>query len=186
MKRLIPVALSLCVSLAGPAAAAPDSSRTFSLSVLPSGTLSYTGINAHLLLQLRYGRHELYAGPKISFSKSYLPDNNVWGYNVGYNFSILRSRHLEALANVDFQEIFYRPYSLRRTPSPNRNTVSEYLGGLALRYRPWMAVPFSLQLNVAEGLYRDKYHSLYRNDGAVNYGISSMIRLSLMYKILGR
>ncbi len=167
-------------------AAPPDSARRFSLSVAPSGSLSYTGINGHLLLQLRYGRHEIYGGSKIAFSKSYLPDNRVWGYNAGYNFSILRSRKLEALANFDFQEIFYRPYSLRRTRSSNRNTVSEYLAGLALRYRPWLHVPFSMQVNVAEGIYRDKYHSAYRNDGAVNYGISSMLRLSFMYKILGR
>lgn len=185
MKRLIPVVLLLCGATV-PSTAASDSSSKFSFSLVPSGTLSYTGLNGHFLLQLRYGRHELYAGPKASFSKSYLPDNAVWGYNAGYNFSILKSRHLEMLANFDFQEIFYRPYSLRRTPSSNRNTVSEYLGGLALRYRPSRAVPLSLQVNVSEGIYRDKYHSAYRNDGAVNYGISSMVRLSFMYTILGR
>ncbi len=185
MKRLIPVVLLCCCSAVS-ARAASDSSASFSLSVVPSGTLSYTGINGHFLLQLRYGRHELYAGPKASFSKSYLPDNAVWGYNAGYNFSVLKSRHLEMLANFDFQEIFYRPYSLRRTPSTNRNTVSEYLAGLALRYRPSTRIPFGMQVNISEGIYRDKYHSAYRNDGAVNYGISSMVRLSFMYTIIGR
>jgi len=156
----------------------------FSLGISPATSFTYTGINSYLLVDASLGKHDLYAGPKVVLSDSYLPYKAIMGYDIGYNFFVLTNGRLSALVNLDYQISYYDPYNPNKVDLPGKkNTINELFFSLAVNYRLSKKSRFSIWLSLGTGAFLEKYYDVVALDKNINTGLSQMARVGIRYNI---
>ena len=90
-----------------------------------SSFLSYSGYNFRLAGLLKHARHELYVGPKLVLSKSYLPKEGTWGAQIGYRYYWVQENQWQAFVNVDYQQSWYAPYNPLDLEVDGKNQIKE-------------------------------------------------------------
>jgi len=164
-----------------------SSAGNFSLGISPATSFTYTGINSYLLVDASLGKHDLYAGPKVVLSDSYLPYKAIMGYDIGYNFFVLTNGRLSALVNLDYQISYYDPYNPNKVDIANRkNTVNELFLSLGINYRLSRKSRFSLSLNLGTGAFLEKYYDVVELNKNITTGLSQIARLGIRYNIFKR
>lgn len=142
---------------------------------------THTGYHASLLFPVHYGRHSVYAGPKILPTESYLPYRNIWGIHAGYGYRVLEAGRWYTDAGVDYQCSFYKPYSVMHSNRYNRVQEIYLLLGLAYRLRPERR--FSLKLQLGSGIYADTWQDLVEGRKRTGLGRASTGRFTVSYKL---
>ncbi len=143
---------------------------------------SHTGYHLSLLIPVHYGKHTVYAGPKILPAESYLPSRNVWGVHAGYTYDMLRQHRWLTDAGIDYQCSFYKPYHFSGNNNPYNRVQELYLMlGLAYCFRPEGRISIKLQLG--SGLYADTWYDLSEGGSRTAFGRASAGRFTVSYKI---
>lgn len=182
--KLVSVILlaALCTSVQ-----AQSHSSNFTLGISASSSFTYTGINSYLLLDANLGKHDIYAGPKLVISDSYLPYQAIMGYDVGYDYIILSNSRLSALINLDYQVSYYDPYNPNNVDIANRkNTVNELFVSLGISYRLGRKSRFAAVLSLGTGAFVEKYYDVVALNKNITTGLSQMARVGIRYNIFKR
>ncbi|MBS1689893.1 MAG: hypothetical protein JSS96_14285 [Bacteroidetes bacterium] len=161
MGKAVKISLAILLIAACSNAQSIERSNNMEAGISAASSFTYTGINSYLLLDARLGRHDLYAGPKIVLSDSYLPYKAIMGYDVGYNFFALTNARLSALVNLDYQISYYDPYNPNKVDIANRkNAINELFLSLGINYRLSRKSRFSVGLNLGTGVFLEKYYDV--------------------------
>ncbi len=158
-----------------------DTGKRIQADAAIAAGFSHTGYHTSLLFPVHYGRHTVYAGPKILLTESYLPFRNIWGIHAGYAYRVLQQGRWQADAGVDYQCSFYKPYSITGNNRYNRVQEIYFLLGLAYRIRPEGRIGIKLQLG--SGLYADTWHDLVEGRKRTGLGRASTGRFTVSYKL---
>ena len=176
----------LFVALA-PGAQAQNNSGNFTLGISTSSSFTYTGINSYLLIDVNLGKNDIYAGPKLVISDSYIPYKAILGYDIGYNYILLSNGQLSALINLDYQVSYYDPYNPNNVDIANRkNTVNELFISLGISYRLSRKSRFAAVLYLGTGAFLEKYYDVVELNKNITTGLSQMARIGVRYNIFKR
>lgn len=149
-----------------------------------AGGASYTGLNAYLLPELSWKKHQVYIGPKLALSTSYLPRNNTWGYNAGYRFLVFEKARWSSLVDADYQVVYYKPYNPLGYPVDKNNCIREFQFALTLGYR--LHPDLSLRVNLGTGLYAERFYDVTEGRKNMQYGMTQLARISACYQLFRR
>jgi len=144
--------------------------------------LSYSGVNASLLLHAGMGRHGIYAGPKVVLSDSYLFTSLVNGYQLGYNYTVVAAGQWRAAANFDYQVAYYKPYNPNDLDVDKNNMLHELIPTLGLYYEVGKARQLQLGLHAGAGMYLSLYQDLVAGTSQTKQGYTSAVRLMIVYQ----
>lgn len=187
---MIKIAKLICVILLAlftTAVQAQNHSSNFTMGISASSSFTYTGINSYLLLDANVGKHDIYAGPKLVISDSYIPYKAIMGYDLGYNYLLLSNGRLSALINLDYQISYYDPYNPNRVDIANKkNTINELFVSFGISYRLSRKSRFAITLSLGTGAFLEKYYDVVELNRNITTGLSQMARIGIRYNIFKR
>ena len=144
-------------------------------------SLSYTGINAHLLGGTTIKDFEVYLGPKFIISDQYLITDQVVSINAGTRYIVLSGEKWKAYFNFDFNITWMEAYDRYNTSSGKYNTLSEYYFGYGLSYR--LNKSFSIGNIMGYGKYVEVFNNIGQNSTEEYSGMTGMFKLFIRYDI---
>ncbi len=153
--------------------------QPFQSAVELGSSLSYVGFKLHLAYLLKYRRHELYVGPHLVISNSYLPSRGPLGLQAGYRFNWLQKGRLKAFANLDYQAAFWRPYDPQKLGDGGLNRVHEFHAGYGILFR--LADHWWVGNHLGLGGYLEEYIDVRESETNHFSGFSSLIRAFVSY-----
>ncbi len=144
----------------------------FGLSVRSS--FSFTGVNLALTLDMRNDRLILFAGPKVSLTRSYRPWKGPFGIHAGGNFILNPKSKWQSLLHFQYQIVF------DGKSSGPVDYIHEFLGGYGFRYRVSDQVFIGNSLGF--GIFRQSNYVVTLNDRKGRTGTNGLVQVNLGYE----
>jgi hypothetical protein len=142
-------------------------------------SLSYTGINLHVLAGTDFAKFEVYAGPKFIISDQYLITDQAYSINLGTRYNVLESEKWKAFFNLDFNMTWMKAYDRIVKSSDTYNTLMEIYLGYGLSYR--INDSFSVGNVMGYGKYMEKFNNLAQDTTEEYSGLTGIIKFIIRY-----
>jgi len=144
-----------------------------------SSFLSYSGYNFRLAGLLKHARHELYAGPKLVLSKSYLPKEGTWGGQIGYRYYWVQEDQWQAFVNADYQQSWYAPYNPLDLEVNGKNQIKE--AHLSFGVFRGLGEHWRVGSQIGVGFYLEQNKDLVAQVTRTYSGYSNLVSLFVTY-----
>lgn len=131
------------------------------LSLSFNESISHTGVNSGITLNLRQSRLEVYAGPEMALSDSYFRKDPRMGFTGGGKYYTNVAEKTSSYIFLNYQMIFYRPYLEDIYKSELFNRTSELTIGLGQEWKIFKG--FHIGVNMGYGKYFDVFRDLQEN-----------------------
>ncbi len=180
-RQILAVLLGMALTMPGGAYGSADTSRKVAVSVRLNHSLSHTGINMGLIGNFRYKKYELYAGPEMALSDSYIFHDPRKGFTVGGRYYTHLGDKSASYLFVNYQRVYYRPFLEDTYPTNKFNHNTEFTLGLGQDwkvYRRWQ-----LGLSIGYGKYFDVFQDLVEGTTAYFDDGTALIRFSITHKL---
>ena len=141
--------------------------------------LAYSGYSFRIGGIFRSARHEIYAGPKLVFSKSYLPEEGAWGAQIGYRYFLVQENKWQAFVNADYQQTWYAPYAPRGVEVDGTNQIQE--AHLAFGVFRDFGAHWRLGSQIGAGVYFEQNEDLVAQVTRSYSGYSNLLSLFVTY-----
>jgi hypothetical protein len=142
-------------------------------------SLSYTGINAHLLGGTTIGDFEVYVGPKFIVSDQYLVTDQVISVNAGTRYIVLSGEKWKSYFNFDFNITWMEAYESGASSSDTYNTLTEYYFGYGLSYK--INPTFTVGNIMGYGKYVETFHNLAQDSTEEFSGMTGIVKFFIRY-----
>lgn len=141
-------------------------------------SLSYTGINVHLLGGMTVKDFEFYLGPKFIVSDQYLITDQAFSVNGGTRYVVLAGEKWKAYINLDLNSTWMKAYD-RVVDSDEYNTLLEVYLGYGVSYR--LNETFTVGNIMGYGKYMETFHNLAQGTTEEFSGLTGIIKFFLRY-----
>ena len=141
--------------------------------LLQSG-FSHSGLNLSLGVSLSYKHFQLFAGPKISLSKSYLPWKGPWGIFATGIYTFNPEQRLQHSAQVNYEWLLFKQKGQRG------DYLHELTAGYGLRYL--VAAGFYIGNQLGLGFHFNDNYLEPIQKRTRSSGYNAMFRLMIGYE----
>lgn len=142
---------------------------------------TFSGIGLAMNLEWQKKHHIFYTGPKLPLSKSYLPFNGSYGWNIGYRHVYKKSenRRVSFFFNTEYQIALSKAYS-GIEKSDKRNYIHELFVGYGAQLKLSERLYLANVLGV--GGYLESYYNPDLNFRKNYAGYNHLFKFFLNYK----
>ena len=151
------------------------------LGVSLAANYTFSGIGFILDAEWQHRNHIFYTGPKLQLSRTYLPVNGPFGWNLGYRHDYNKSpeRFTSFFFNLDYQIGFSKAYSRYQTTN-KLNYVHEAFIGYGVQFRLHPRLYLANVLGV--GTHFESYYNADLKNRITYTGYNHLFKFFLNYK----
>lgn len=150
------------------------SQRNFSWTPQISADYTYTGFSITPSAGILKGHNSISAGLKYQISRSYLPLQNVWGWELLYRYHHLPDKKFTFHFEFSYQGLSSKSYA-PGSNSSGRNYIHELLPGYGFRWK--IADWFFIGNTFSIGTFYERYHNADLQEKKTFVGLNTMFRV---------
>jgi hypothetical protein len=151
------------------------------LGVSLAANYTFSGLTLILDVEWQKNHHIFYTGPKLPLSRTYLPFNRLYGWNIGYRHEYDKEgkKKISFFFNADYQVGFSKAYS-QVNESGKMNYIHELFLGYGVQYK--LSPRLFLANVMGVGGHFESYYNIDLDLRRSYAGYNNLFKFFLNYK----